>query len=134
MTTSTQNAAIQCQNSTEIAQPAGHYSHICTANGQVYISGQLPVSTDGVPLTGRSFEEQTMHVLRNVDGCLAAAGLDRNSLVQVRVYVTDIKKWPVFNKLYADWIGTHRPARAVAGVTELHYGLDVEVEAIALAS
>ncbi|ECE6505458.1 RidA family protein, partial [Salmonella enterica subsp. salamae] len=41
--------------------------------------------------------------------------------------------WPVFNKVYAEWIGEFRPSRAVAGVSELHYGAAVEVEAIALA-
>lgn len=87
---------------------------------------------DGTPLTGKPFHEQVVQVLRNVEGCLAAAGADKKDLVQVRVYVTDIKTWPLFNELYAAWIGDHRPARAVAGVAELHFGLDVEVEAIAL--
>ena len=41
--------------------------------------------------------------------------------------------WPRFNRIYADWIGEHRPARAVAGVAELHFGLAVEVEATAIA-
>jgi len=34
--------------------------------------------------------------------------------------------------IYADWIGDHRPARAVAGVATLHFGLLIEVEALAL--
>jgi 2-iminobutanoate/2-iminopropanoate deaminase len=124
---------ITLKNSTEIAKPAGHYSHVCIANGLVYISGQLPLTVDGTPLTGKPFHEQAAQVLRNVEGCLAGAGADKNSLVQVRVYVTDIKTWPLFNEIYATWIGEHRPARAVAGVSELHYNLTVEVEAIALA-
>jgi reactive intermediate/imine deaminase len=99
----------------------------------VYISGQLPIKPDGTALADQSFEEQARQVLANVEGCLAQAGLDKDSLVQVRVYVTDIGNWPLFNRLYAAWIGEHRPARAVAGVAELHYGLAVEVEAVALA-
>ena len=133
MSTSHPLQAIECMNSMTVTPPAGHYSHVCVANGQVFISGQLPVRTDGTPLTGSSFEDQTIQVLANLDGCLARAGVDRNSLVQVRVYVTDIRQWPVFNRVYADWIGAHRPARAVAGVAELHFGLAVEVEAIAVA-
>jgi len=128
-----QRSDISCANSSAITRPAGHYSHVCVAAGQVFISGQLPIQPDGTALAGRPFEEQTAQVLANLEACLACAGVAKESLVQVRVYVTDIEHWPVFNELYAAWIGSHRPARAVAGVSELHFGLAVEVEAIALA-
>lgn len=127
------HAGIACINSADLLPPAGHYSHICIANGLVHVSGQLPITPDGVPLTGRPFGEQTAQVLRNIDACLAAAGVDKRNLVQVRVHVTDMDHWPAFNTLYAAWMGDHRPARAVAGVAALHYGLAVEVDAIALA-
>lgn len=132
MTHATSNPAIECINSSQLVAPAGHYSHLCRANGLVHISGQLPLAADGSPLTGRPFEEQAAQVLTNLDACLAAAGLVRHDLLQVRVYVTRIANWPAFNRLYAEWLGEHRPARAVAGVAELHYGLEVEVEAVAL--
>lgn len=128
------DTAIICRNSAELFQPAGHYSHICIANGFVHLSGQLPLAADGAPLAGRPFREQAAQVLRNIDACLAAADVDRRSLVQVRVYVTDMDRWPEFNELYAAWIGAHRPARAVAGVAALHHGVALEVDAIALAA
>jgi reactive intermediate/imine deaminase len=133
MISAAQRHPIACANSETTAKPAGHYSHICIAAGLVFISGQLPITPDGTALTSHSFEEQTKQVLANVEGCLQRAGLGKDSLVQVRVYVTNIEHWPLFNELYATWIGAHRPARAVAGVSELHFGLAVEVEAVALA-
>lgn len=114
--------------------PAGHYSHSYTAAGLVFISGQLPITESGIKLSNASFEEQTRQVLRNLDVCLNNAGVTREMLVQVRVYVTDINKWPIFNQIYAEWIGNHLPSRAVAGVSELHYGSAVEVEAIAISN
>ena len=63
---------------------------------------------------------------------LTGAGSAIDRLVQVRVYVTDIKLWPAFNAIYAQWIGSSCPARAVVPVPELHYGLKIEVEAVAL--
>jgi enamine deaminase RidA (YjgF/YER057c/UK114 family) len=54
-------------------------------------------------------------------------------LLQVRVYLTDIDQWGAFNTLYAEWAGAHRPARAVVPVPALHFGLMIEVEAVALA-
>lgn len=124
---------IVCLNSNEMATPAGHYSHVCVAGGIVYVSGQLPLNAQGVALADQSFEEQTRQVLANVDRSLARAGVSRSRLVQVRVYITDIAQWPVFNRIYAEWIGDHRPARAVAPVPALHYGLSLEIEAVALA-
>lgn len=132
MNQAAQHTDIVCQNSSETAPPGGHYSHVCVAGDQVFISGQLPIQPDGTQLNDSYFETQARQVLENVDACLACVGLDRTRLTQVRIYVTDINNWPLFNELYASWIGEHRPARAVAGVAELHFGFGVEVEAVAL--
>ncbi|MFK7699733.1 RidA family protein [Pseudomonas caspiana] len=126
--------SILCKNSNAITPPAGHYSHLSIANGFVMISGQLPITADGAHLANASFEDQTRQVLLNLDSCLEAAGISRKQLVQVRVYVTNIDQWPLFNRLYGEWLGEHRPARAVAGVAQLHYGCAVEVEAMAVAA
>lgn len=96
------------------------------------MSGQLPVDPQGKPLSDQSFEAQVKRVLENVDACLHTSGVSRTDLVQVRVFVTDIANWPVFNRLYAEWIGDHKPARAVAESSSLHFGSAVEVEAVAL--
>jgi len=93
----------------------------------------LPIDENGVPLSNLPFDAQAQQALRNVDACLRAAGTTRDSLTQVRVFVSNIGHWPTFNRLYAEWIGHHRPARAVAESASLHYGAAVEVEAIALA-
>ncbi|SAK44232.1 endoribonuclease L-PSP [Caballeronia hypogeia] len=114
--------------------PAGHYAHVCMANGFVFVSGQLPIDATGKPLSDAPFDAQTKQVLHNVDAALKAAGVTRDDLVQVRVFVSDIAHWPIFNALYAEWIGAHKPARAVAQSASLHYGAAVEVEAVALAS
>jgi len=100
--------------------------------GFAYISGQLPVTRAGKLLACRPFDEQVRQVLNNLDACLRRVNLDRNALVQVRVYVTDMAQWPGFNAIYVDWIGEHRPVRAVASVSGLHYGADIEVEAVAV--
>lgn len=121
------------RNSSALPAPLGHYSHVCIGAGLVHVSGQLPLDASGRPLSNEPFEIQARQVLANLDACLAAAGVDRTRLLQVRVYVTDMSLWPTFNEAYASWIGVLRPARAVAGVASLHYGAAVEVEAIAIA-
>ena len=119
-------------NPSTMAQPGGHYTHAVTANEFVFIAGQLPIARDGTKLADTSFEQQTQQVLDNVATALVGAGTTIERLVQFRVYVTDIKAWPAFNAIYAKWIGTAHPARAVVQVPELHYGFKIEIEAVAL--
>src|SRR6185503_5738561 len=100
-------------NPPTMAPPGGHYSHAVTANGFVFISGELPIAPDGRKLNEAPFEAQAQQVLDNVAHALKGAGSSIAGLTQVRVYVTDIEAWPAFNTLYAAWAGAARPARAV---------------------
>lgn len=133
MNQSTVIKEISCINSPELSPPGGHYSHTCISGGMVYLSGQLPVNAQGIPLADRPFSEQVEQVLSNIDACLAASGSSRDKLVQVRIYIIDMEQWPEFNRLYSQWIGEHRPARIVAGVASLHFNSALEIEALAVA-
>ena len=52
-------------------------------------------------------------------------------MLQVRIYITDVSDWPEVNRLYASFFGGHKPARAIVPVPALHYGLNIELEAVA---
>jgi 2-iminobutanoate/2-iminopropanoate deaminase len=119
-------------NPTDLAQPGGHYSHGTVANGFVFVSGQLPITSAGEKLVDASFAVQARQVLENVGTVLKACGSDIANLVQVRVYVDGMDNWPEFNRIYAEWAGNSQPSRAVVPTSQLHYGLKVEVEAVAL--
>lgn len=127
----TASSNIRLANSTAMTAPIGHYSHVAVHNGVAHVSGQLPLDTNGAPAADEPFDTQVRMVLRNLDNCLATAGTDRDHLISVTVYVTDIAQWPEFDTIYAEWLGSYRPARAVAGVSSLHYGAAVEVQAVA---
>ncbi|MBP6123412.1 MULTISPECIES: RidA family protein [Providencia] len=121
-------------NAPGLIPPKGHYSHCVTANGFVFISGQLPVDHEGNPRVDLPFKQQAELVLENVTACLDAAGIAKKHLVQVRVYILNMDNWNSFNQVYAQWIGEYRPARAVAGVSELHFGAELEIEVTAVSA
>ncbi|MCK9790225.1 RidA family protein [Providencia hangzhouensis] len=125
---------IECVNAPTLIAPKGHYSHCVTANGLVFISGQLPVDKLGNAVIDVSFQKQASLVLDNLQACLDAVNCSKAQLVQVRVYIADMENWPLFNQIYANWMGDHRPARAVAGVAELHFGAALEIEAVAVSA
>lgn len=122
---------IDLRDSTGLVPPRGHYSHVAVHAGIAYISGQLPLDASGTPLAEQPFDVQVAQVLDNLDHCLHTAGSSRGQLLSVTVYVTDIAQWPAFDAAYAQWVGAHRPARAVACVADLHYGAALEVMAVA---
>ena len=123
---------LRCLQPDTLPTPGGHYSPVVVAGGQVWVAGQLPVDAQGRPLGHEPFEVQARQVLANIEAALRAAGTTPQRLVQVRVYLVNIDHWGAFNALYAEWLGAHRPARAVVPVPALHHGLLIEAEAVAL--
>lgn len=117
--------------STTNAPPAGgHYSQGVVHDGLVYVAGQLPIVPGRTEHVVGSIEEQTEQVLRNVAAVLQAAGSSLARTLQMTIYVTDISLWGRVNATYARILGDHKPARAVVPVGALHYGYQIEVQAI----
>jgi 2-iminobutanoate/2-iminopropanoate deaminase len=112
-------------------EPAGHYSQAVLHENIVYVSGQLPI----VPGTGEkkigSIEEQTKQVLKNLSAILKAANSDLSLVIKTTIYISDISLWEKVNAIYADFFACHRPARAVVPTRNLHFGFQIEMEAMA---
>ena len=112
-------------------EPEGHYSPGIVHKGLVYVSGQLPMDlVTREPFTG-SIEEQTELALRNVEAVLHAAGSGLEHVIQMTIYVSEMELWGRVNETYARVMGEHQPARAIVPVNELHFGTQIEIQAIA---
>jgi len=111
--------------------PAGHYSQGVVHGGLVFVSGQLAVDPATGELRLGSVEEQTEQALKNVAAIVEAAGGRRDTVLKATVYVSDVELWPRVNEVYARFFGSHRPARAVVPTRDLHFGFQVEIEAVA---
>jgi 2-iminobutanoate/2-iminopropanoate deaminase len=110
---------------------AGHYSQGIVHNGVVYVAGQLPIDPKDRNKPIGSIEEQTERTLRNVEAILVAAGSGLDRVLQMTIYISDIELWGGVNAAYSRIMGSHKPARAVVPVKELHYGYQIEMQAIA---
>ena len=113
---------------------AGHYSQAIVHNGVVYVAGQLPIDPKDRNRPVGSIEEQTERTLRNVEAILLAAGSSLERVLQMTIYISDIELWGGVNTAYAKVMGSHKPARAVVPVKDLHYGYQIEIQAIAAAA
>lgn len=122
---------IQPQNQ---PQPKGHYSPGVEHGGVIYVSGQLPFDLETrEPFTG-DIGEQTELALRNVEAVLAAGGSGLDKVLQMTIYVSDMSLWDAVNAAYIKVMGEHKPARAIVPVKDLHFGVSIEIQAIAIES
>jgi reactive intermediate/imine deaminase len=113
-------------------RPAGHYAQAVVSGTHVFVSGQLPIRPDGLPLDDSGFEAQARQAIQNMLEVLHAAGSSPRQLLKVTAYIVGIANWPRFNAVYASMLPDARPARSVVPVPELHYGYLVEIDAIAV--
>ncbi len=115
------------------AAPAkGPYSPGVRAGKLLFVSGQIAVAADGRALAGADLETQTRQCLANLRAVLEAGGATLEQVAKVTVYMAEPDGWPVFNRVYAEAFGTHKPARAIVPVPAFPGGLLVEIDAIAV--
>lgn len=118
---------------TDAPMPRGAYSQGVRFGDLVYTSGQLPIDpVTNQPVKG-GIVEQVHRALKNVCAVLAAAGTDTNHVLKVTIYISDMSNWDVVDKIYREYFsGSMLPTRSVVAIRELHYGMAIEVEAVAV--
>jgi enamine deaminase RidA (YjgF/YER057c/UK114 family) len=105
-----------------LAPPRG-YSHavVASAGTAVYVAGQTGHGADGsIP---EDFVEQFERACANVVEALREAGGRPEHLVQLLIFVTDLGEYrsrrSEIGEAYRSHFGTHYPAMALLGTTEL---------------
>ncbi|HIE47480.1 TPA: hypothetical protein EYP84_01140 [Candidatus Bipolaricaulota bacterium] len=112
------------------AQTVGPYSPAIRAGDFLFVSGQIPVGEFGELVDG-GIEEQARQCMENLRTVLAAAGASFPDLVKVTIYLTDMRDFPVVNRVYGSYFDLEPPARACIQVEALPKGARIEIEAIA---
>lgn len=112
-------------------QAIGPYAQAVKANGFVYTSGQLPMTTDGLLVEG-TIEEQTHQVFANLKAVLEEAGSSLGQVVKATVFIKDMNEFSALNDVYAQHFGSHTPARSTVEVARLPKDASVEIEVVAL--
>ncbi|KAB8262819.1 Endoribonuclease L-PSP/chorismate mutase-like protein [Aspergillus pseudonomiae] len=100
------------------------------ANGQIFVSGQIPADASGNLVTG-NIGELTQACCNNIKAIVEAAGSSVNKIVKVNVFLTDMANFAEMNATYEKFF-THKPARSCVAVAQLPKGVPVEIECIAL--
>lgn len=87
--------------------PATRYSEATIHQGTVYLAGQVP--RDAIA----DIETQTRDVLEQIDTLLTEAGSDRDHLLSVTIYLSDLADYDGMNRVWDAWLRAgHAPPRA----------------------
>ncbi len=125
--------------------PLGSYSHAIQAGPFLYLSGQGARNPQtgqeaGVTLDEQGnvvaydIEVQTHAVIANITAVLQAAGCTLQDVIDVSVFLADIKDFQKFNKVYAQYFGFEgAPARTTVQAAALPGKNFVEIKAVAIA-
>lgn len=113
----------------QAAAAVGPYSQGISSNGLAYISGQLPINSDGAIPEG--VEAQTHQSLANLLAVLKAAGSRPELVLKTTVFLKNMDDFAAMNAIYGDVFGASPPARSTVEVARLPRNALVEIECIA---
>jgi 2-iminobutanoate/2-iminopropanoate deaminase len=99
--------------------PIGPYSHIARVGTFITIGGVAGVDPKTGELAGTDVGSQTRQILNNMSRLLDSVASDQQHIVHVNVFLLHMSDFDKMNRVYAECMGTHRPARTVIGVNEL---------------
>ncbi|KAL4762362.1 Endoribonuclease L-PSP/chorismate mutase-like protein [Aspergillus foveolatus] len=111
--------------------PVGPYSQAVKANGQIFLSGQIPADKNGNLVEG-DIRTKTQACCDNIKAILDAAGSSVDKIIRVNVFLDDMSNFAEMNAQYEKFF-THKPARSCIAAKQLPKGVPVEIECIALA-
>ena len=130
-------------NSTKAPEPVGLYPHARRVGNLLFLSGVGPrekgsKKIPGVELDGNGnvisydIELQCRSVFQNVLYILEEAGSDWSKIVDVTVFLTNMKDdFQTYNQIYAEYFKDNLPCRTTVEVNKLPTPIAIELKVIA---
>ena len=125
-------------------EPVGLYPHARRVGNLLFLSGVGPrergkKEIPGVKLDGNGniisydIERQCHSVFKNVRTILEEAGSDWDKLVDVTVFLINMKDdFETYNRLYAEYFKSNQPCRTTLEIISLPTPIAIELKCIAI--
>ena len=133
-------------DSSKAPEPVGAYPHARRVGNLLFLSGVGPrergkKEIPGVTLdasgkiTAYDIEKQCHSVFQNVRHILEDSGGNWESLVDVTVFLTNMKDdFPIYNRLWKEYFGNNPPCRTTLEINCLPTPIGIELKCIAVIS
>ncbi|MEO5647246.1 MAG: Rid family hydrolase [Chitinophagaceae bacterium] len=131
-------------NTENAASPLGKYPHARKAGNLLFLSGigsrsAVDNSIPGLVLdeagnkVSYDIEAECHSVFRNVKEVLEASGSSWDKIIDVTVFLTNMKKdFPIYNRIYGEYFENVQACRTTVEVISLPTPIAIEVKVIAL--
>lgn len=124
-------------------KPVGHYPHSRKVGNLLFLSGIGPreAGTNNIP--GNEYDEsgklvkyniaaQCHSVFKNVKTVLEESGSNWNNLVDVTVFLTNMKTdFEIYNRIYGEYFKDTQPCRTTVEIKSLPTPIAIELKCIA---
>lgn len=133
-------------NTNKAPEPVGLYPHARRVGNLLFLSGIGPreAGTNNIPgleldkngnFAAFDFEAQCHSVFNNVRTVLEASGSKWEDIVDVTVFLTDMKRdFSTYNRIYGEYFKDNQPCRTTVGITSLPTPIAIELKCIAVLS
>lgn len=111
----------------------GSYSQAIKYRNFIFCSGQIGLNPTNGKVIGKTIEDQTGQVIKNLLHILEATGSSLDKVIKTTVYLKNIEDFAKFNRVYEKYFSKHKPARTTVAVANLPKDALIEIEAIATA-
>ena len=122
---------IKAFHTDKAAELGGPYSQAIIHNDLIFLSGQGAIDPETNMVFHGTIEEETKITLENMRIILEEAGSSLEKILQVKVYLLDIREYGRFNEVYKQFFLRDQPARSCIQAGKLPFGVRVEMDAIA---
>ncbi len=130
-------------HSNSAPEPVGLYPHARKVGNLLFLSGVGPREKGTKKIPGVELDEhgniisyniatQCHSVFKNVKAILEDAGCSWDNLVDVTVFLTNMKAdFATYNKIYAEYFKTNLPCRTTVEINSLPTPIAIELKCIA---
>jgi 2-aminomuconate deaminase len=130
-------------DSSRAPEPVGLYPHARRVGNLLFLSGVGPRERGSKQIPGVELDEkgrivsydieaQCRSVFQNVRYILEDAGSSWERIIDVTVFLTDMKKdFSTYNRLYAEYFRDNQPCRTTVEVSALPTPIAIELKVIA---
>ena len=110
----------------------GTYSQGSIFENLVFTSGQIAINPISGNLVTDDFLKEIDQVLENINSVLEAGGSNRDNIVKLTVFITDMSNFKFVNEAFKNFFIHDYPARSVVEVSGLPLNVNIEIEAIGI--
>ncbi|MBU0952453.1 MAG: Rid family detoxifying hydrolase [Elusimicrobia bacterium] len=108
--------------------PAARYSQALKIGNTLYLAGAIPLDPETNKITGEEIVAQTNRVFENIKAVLEADAMSFKNVIKVNAFLSDLKDFPEFNKIYNSIFTFDPPPVRTTIQAKLPLGALVEVE------